>query len=342
MDMANDPRVQLLAELADETRFAVLERLEQGPASASELSELLHVAPTRLANHLRRLRDAGLVTVSHHGRLAIYQLAEPGLREIFSMLNGLRGAPPRTGGRVPAGATCYDHLAGWLGVVLLDHLVRSGALQAREGEGELGLGPAAADVFTDLGVELPGTRPRRMLAFSCMDSHAGRPHLGGQLGAQLATSLRQRGWVEPAGRPRRLRVTPAGSTALGRLGIETPIRASPVERAPGRELCFLPSVDISEVLRTEPVGFPPGRGHEPTHRRFRALVRRLPRPAALIFGDPRAGSVFEAPGPRPGTFPAPCAGRCGMLPRPPCPASRGGVLGSIRPAPEERSPYRPA
>jgi DNA-binding transcriptional ArsR family regulator len=225
--MPGDPRVQLLAELADETRYAVLECLEEGPASASELSELLRVAPTRLANHLRRLRDAGLVTVSHQGRLAIYQLAEPGLREIFSMLNGLRGAPPRPGGRVPAGATCYDHLAGWLGVALMDHLVQSGALHARADEGELGLGSAAADVLADLGVELPRIHPRRMLAFSCMDSHAGRPHLGGHIGAQLAESLRQRGWVEPAGRPRRLRVTPAGHTALRRLGIATPITTSP-------------------------------------------------------------------------------------------------------------------
>ena len=225
MHMPGDPRVQLLAELADETRYAVLERLEEGPASASELSEMLRLAPPRLANHLRRLRDAGLVTVTHHGRLAIYQLAEPGLREIFSMLNGLRGTPPKAGGRVPACATCYDHLAGWLGVALMDHLVQSRALQARDGEGELGLGPAAAGIFADLGVELPRARPRRMLAFSCMDSHAGRPHLGGQLGAQLAASIRQRGWAEPAGRPRRLAVTAAGHTALRRLGIQVPATA---------------------------------------------------------------------------------------------------------------------
>jgi DNA-binding transcriptional ArsR family regulator len=225
--MPSDPRVRLLAELADDTRYAVLERLEEGPASASELSELLRVGPTRLANHLRRLRDAGLVTVRHHGRLAIYQLAEPGLREIFSMLNGLRGTPPKAGGRVPAAATCYDHLAGGLGVALLDHLVQSGALCARDDEGELGLGPAAAGILAELGVELPRTRPRRMLAFSCMDSHAGRPHLGGQLGAQLAASLRQHGWTAPAGRPRRLRVTPTGNTALRRLGIQIPATADP-------------------------------------------------------------------------------------------------------------------
>lgn len=227
MPTSSDPRVRLLAELADDTRYAVLERLEAGPASASELSELLRITPTRLANHLHRLRAAGLVTVGHQGRLAIYQLAEPGLREIFSMLNGLRGTPPRTGRQVPAGATCYDHLAGQLGVALMDHLLASGALRARDGEGELALGPAAAGIFAGLGVELPRTHPRRMLAFSCLDSHAGRPHLGGQLGAQLASSLRQRGWVEPADRPRRLRVTPAGDSALRRLGLHLPAASEP-------------------------------------------------------------------------------------------------------------------
>ncbi len=107
-----DPRVQLVAELADETRFAVLERLERGPASATELAERLNVSATQLANHLRRLRDADLVSVSHQGRHAVYELAEPGLREIFSMLNGLRGGPRPAGRPVPQAATCYDHLAG--------------------------------------------------------------------------------------------------------------------------------------------------------------------------------------------------------------------------------------
>lgn len=219
MRAANDARVQLLAELADETRYAVLEHLERGPASASELAERLDASPTQLANHLRRLRDAGLVTVNHRGRLALYELAEPGLREIFSMLNGLRGAPPRTDRPVRVAATCYDHLAGQIGVALMDHLVQSRALEARDGEGELKLGPDAASVFAALGVELPTKPSRRMLAFSCMDSRIGRPHLGGQLGAQLAASLHQKGWVTDTEEARRLKLTPAGNKALHHLGI---------------------------------------------------------------------------------------------------------------------------
>jgi DNA-binding transcriptional ArsR family regulator len=222
MQQAHDPRVQLLAELADETRYAALERLEQGPASASELAEHLGVSPTQLANHLRRLRDAGLVTVSRRGRLAVYELAEPGLREIFSMLNGLRGAPPPSGRPTPLASTCYDHLAGQLGVALMDHLVGSGALEERDGEGELKLGPAAASAFAELGVELPAKPARRTLAFSCMDSRIGRPHLGGQLGAQLAGSMRKQGWVRATEQPRRLQLTPTGKKALVHLGIPVP------------------------------------------------------------------------------------------------------------------------
>jgi DNA-binding transcriptional ArsR family regulator len=217
--VTDDPRVQLLAELADETRYAVLERLERGPASATELAERLDISATQLANHLRRLRDAGLVAVSHQGRRAVYALSEPGLREIFSMLNGLRGGPPHAGRPVPEAATCYDHVAGQLGVALMDHLVAGGGLSRRDGEGEMALGARAAPAFRRLGVQLPARTPRRMLAYSCMDSLAGRPHLGGQLGAQLAEALVQRGWVTPSGQPRRLELTPAGRRGLRRLDI---------------------------------------------------------------------------------------------------------------------------
>jgi DNA-binding transcriptional ArsR family regulator len=214
-----DGRIQLLIELADETRFGALERLERGPASASELAAALDVTPTQLANHLRRLRDAGLVRGRRRGRMTIYELAEPGLREIFSMLNGLRGRPPRALSDPPEAATCYDHLAGRLGVALFAHLVDRGAVVGRTGEGELELGAAAPAAFAALGVEMPASRSRRLRAYACMDSLVGRPHLGGELGARLATSLSERGWIQPTDHPRRLELTPAGRQGLNRLSV---------------------------------------------------------------------------------------------------------------------------
>lgn len=216
---ADDARVQLLIELADETRFGALERLERGPASASELAAELDVSPTQLANHLRRLRDAGLVRGRRRGRLTIYELAEPGLREIFSILNGLCGRPPRPNSDPPAAATCYDHLAGRLGTALYEHLVARGAIRGRAGEGELELGPGAGAVFATLGVEIPAASSRRLRGYACLDSLVGRPHLGGELGARLLASLGDRGWVQPTGRPRRLEITPSGRRGLKRLSV---------------------------------------------------------------------------------------------------------------------------
>src|SRR5688572_27007741 len=101
-----DERVRLLADLANPVRYGVLTRLERGPATASELATMLGVSHTALANHLRRLRERGLVEVRHSGRHAAYGLAEPGLRELFSVLNELRREPPAPRPSVAAG-TCY-------------------------------------------------------------------------------------------------------------------------------------------------------------------------------------------------------------------------------------------
>ena len=91
-----DERIRLLEDLANPVRYRVLTRLERAPASASELATALGVSATVLANHLRRLRERGLVDVRHEGRHAAYELAEPGLRELFSVLNELRDVAPPT------------------------------------------------------------------------------------------------------------------------------------------------------------------------------------------------------------------------------------------------------
>ncbi len=187
--------------------------------SATALAHSLSTSPTQLANHLRRLRETGLVTVTHESRLAIYQLAEPGLREIFSMLNGLRGGPVTQTHPASEAASCYDHLAGRLGVALFDYLIAREALEPRDGEGQLTLGPHAAEVFSTLGVEQPLAHSRRMPAYACLDSTLRRAHLGGRLGASMANSLTSRGWVRASDQPRQLMLTGEGRRGLTHLGL---------------------------------------------------------------------------------------------------------------------------
>lgn len=209
-----DERVRLLEDLANPVRYGVLTRLERRPATASELAVALGVSPTVLANHLRRLRERGLVAVRHEGRHAAYDLAEPGLRELFSVLNELRPRPVAEPAPSIVVGTCFDHLAGRLGVALFDALADAGAI-VPEGDG-VRLGEGAEAALARFGVGIPPAR-RRLMAYACLDRSEGRPHLGGALGAELATAVIARGWVELQPGSRVARVTPEGRRELGAL-----------------------------------------------------------------------------------------------------------------------------
>jgi DNA-binding transcriptional ArsR family regulator len=209
-----DERVQLLEDLANPVRYGVLTRLERGPATASELAVALDVSPTVLANHLRRLRERGLVAVRHEGRHAAYDLAEPGLRELFSVLNGLRPRPVAQPAPSIVAGTCFDHLAGRLGVAMFDALADAGAI-VPDAEG-IRLGDGAEAALARFGVGIPAAR-RRLMVYACLDRSEGRPHLGGALGAELAAALIARGWVVPQPGSRVARVTPEGERELAAL-----------------------------------------------------------------------------------------------------------------------------
>src|SRR3954447_1105834 len=139
-----DPRIPLLKELADPIRLRVIDRLFHGPATVSEMAGIFGVPLPQLSNHLRRLRDAKLVRVRREGRHAIYELSDPGVEALIPLLDRLAGQlaerPVRTGPDFARGRTCYDHLAGHLGVAIYDALLERDALRSLpDGNIELGL-----------------------------------------------------------------------------------------------------------------------------------------------------------------------------------------------------------
>jgi len=214
-----DPRVGLLRELADPLRLRVVDRLGQrGPATVSQLAAELEVPLPQLSNHLRRLRAAGLVRVERRGRQGVYELADPGLRRLLPLLDRLTGhlAAPGDPGRPRAGAsrTCYDHLAGPVGVALYRALLDHRALRERP-DGTVVPGAAAAPTLAALGVDLAGVTPgRRRLAFGCLDATERAPHLAGALGEAVAASLLDRGWVRRVPGSRAVHLTAAGAAGL--------------------------------------------------------------------------------------------------------------------------------
>ena len=208
-----DARVALLKELAHPLRLRVIDRLGHlGPAPVSALAAELDVPMPELSNHLRRLRDAGLVRARREGRHAVYELGETGVELLLPLLDRLIAPAMPEPARAPS-RTCYDHLAGPLGVELYEDLCARGALRPAR-DGTVALGPEAPAALAALGVDVAAVEPgRRRLAFECLDATEQRPHLGGALGAALAAALIDRGWIERAG-GREVRLTAAGRATL--------------------------------------------------------------------------------------------------------------------------------
>jgi DNA-binding transcriptional ArsR family regulator len=209
----SEPRVQLLKALAHPLRLRVIDRLGHlGPAPVSALAAELGVPLPELSNHLKRLRDAGVVTARRDGRHAVYQLAGS-VEVLLPLLDRLTRPADRPVLQAPS-RTCYDHLAGPLGVDLYRGLLERGVLQDRpDGTVEI----ADPHLLAALGVAELGPG-RRRLAFECLDATQHAPHLAGALGSALATALTERRWVK-RGQGREVQLTPAGKRGLRAIGL---------------------------------------------------------------------------------------------------------------------------
>jgi DNA-binding transcriptional ArsR family regulator len=191
---------RVAAVLGDPARANMAVALMGGAAlTAGELAAEAGVTPQTASSHLARLADGGLVTARRQGRHAYFTLSGPEVAELLESLMGLgaRGAEPKTrpGPREPAlrkARVCYDHLAGELGVGLLDSLVGRGLILDHDGALELtGEGAVAMRAF---GVD-PARRGRRPLCRACLDWSERRSHLAGSLGAAILERIYERGWA---------------------------------------------------------------------------------------------------------------------------------------------------
>jgi DNA-binding transcriptional ArsR family regulator len=209
------------ALIGDPARASMLASMMDGRAyTASELAHVAGVAAPTASGHLAKLLQSGLLSMERQGRHRYYRLAGPRVAAALESLMALAvSAAPRhrpTGPRDSAmrrARTCYDHLAGELGVALTWRLVELGYLQPEEGrfrltaEGETALARLGVDVAA-LG------RQRRPLARACLDWSERRPHLAGALGAAMLDSMVARGWIERTAGSRTVRLTPAGRRGL--------------------------------------------------------------------------------------------------------------------------------
>jgi DNA-binding transcriptional ArsR family regulator len=212
----SDPRVTVLKALAHPLRLRVVDRLgHRGPAPVSQLAVELGASLPGLSAGLRQLREAGIVVVERQGRQAVYALAPGGVDRLLPLLDRIAGAHPAPlPARPSVSRTCYDHLAGPLGVSLYRGLLARGALVAAA-DGTVSV--ARPEPLAALGVDVTAIVPgRRRLAFECLDASEHAAHLAGALGDAVAAALLAREWVLRAGAEREVRLTPAGVDGLER------------------------------------------------------------------------------------------------------------------------------
>ncbi|MGE0797435.1 MAG: ArsR/SmtB family transcription factor [Lautropia sp.] len=214
--------------VGEPARSAMLLALMDGRAlTANELARGAGVAASTASRHLALVVDGGLLVAPAAGRHRYHRLASP---QVAATLEGLmqlasRPAPARlpivTGPRDAAmrqARTCYDHLAGRLGVAIAEHLAVTGAieldLQAVQ------VTPALPAELARIGLELPAdataARAAAMLSCRpCMDWAERRPHLAGAAATRLCRHLFERGWLRRAATARSVGITGDGARHLG-------------------------------------------------------------------------------------------------------------------------------
>jgi DNA-binding transcriptional ArsR family regulator len=219
--------------LADRSRAAMCLALLDGRAwTATELARHAGIGRPTATEHLNALVQAGLLAEERQGRHRYVRIARPEVAQLVEELAAFAGQPERhtslrtvqAGHHLAAARTCYDHLAGTLGVTVYDALLAGGLIAVQDG---LALTAAGREWFVALAGE-PALHPRgaRPLLRTCLDWTERRTHLGGALGAVLCRQFIERDWVIRTRDYRAIAVTAAGAEALtDLLGVSIPATA---------------------------------------------------------------------------------------------------------------------
>jgi DNA-binding transcriptional ArsR family regulator len=208
---------EVAALIGDAGRANMLSAMMSGRAlTAGELAWHAGITAQTASGHLARLTEAGLIAMRKQGRHRYFQLASADVARAIEALSVVAAAGPKR--HRPAGPkddalrtarTCYDHMAGRLGVLIADGLQQQGHVVLGE---DSGIVTARGRRFLEeFGIDIEAsTRTRRPLCRTCLDWSERRSHLAGWLGAALLDRSFELGWVRRIADSRALAITPIG------------------------------------------------------------------------------------------------------------------------------------
>src|SRR5262249_1771396 len=213
--------VEVAALVGDTARATMLAALMGGQSlTASELADLARVTRATASGHLAKLSAARLVAVTSKRRFPYYPIASPLVAQMLESIKLVAAleVPPRFQPRSVRddaqrfARTCYDHIAGRLGVAIADALAASGAIVLAPEGGEVTT--AGTRLLTGFGVELAPPVRRRIFCRPCLDWSERRYHVAGHVGAEICRRCLELGWIQRRRDSRALRLTPAGAIGL--------------------------------------------------------------------------------------------------------------------------------
>ncbi len=222
--MYPEPNISAVAALiGDPTRAAILSALLGGQSlPASELARRAHITAQTASTHLTKLVDGGLLQVRQNGRHRYFSLKNAEVARALEVLAII--APPSPAPKRKESAeyrelcfarTCYDHLAGTLGVAMIQSFLQQGLLTQSDDSYHLTL--HGTDWLAAQGIDESALhKSRRHFTRTCLDWSERQDHLAGALGAALANWLFEQQWVKRVSGTRAVYLTDAGLIGLKR------------------------------------------------------------------------------------------------------------------------------
>jgi DNA-binding transcriptional ArsR family regulator len=211
------------AVLAEPARATMCVAMLDGRAwTVGELARAASVAPSTGSEHVTKLVAAGFVETLRQGRHRYIRIADPRVAELIERLSEHAEHQPRPGlkasllaQRLAVARTCYDHLAGKLGVALRAGMINQGLLDTSSG---LAITINGKETLAGLGVQDPPPTGRPLLR-DCLDWTERREHLAGGVAAAILDRALAANWLERGG-DRSIRLRPAARKPLATLGVD--------------------------------------------------------------------------------------------------------------------------
>jgi len=214
--------VEVAALVGDTARATMLAALMGGQSlTGSELAFLARISRATASEHLAKLVEARLITVTKRRRFNYYRIASPLVAAMLESIKAVAAieVPPRYQPRsarddaLRFARSCYNHLAGQLGVAIADALIAKGHVVLGDDGGEVT--EAGKTFLVDFGADLTSKqRAGRVFCRPCLDWSERRYHLAGVVGTAIWRQLLELGWLMRGPDTRVLQVTAAGRTGL--------------------------------------------------------------------------------------------------------------------------------